>query len=216
MRVKKVEKGTAPLEPSKRRHMSRMKNIVATREGKRNAVRIVFRIQSSPRKSLKMREEKKPAKAPIKTYRRRRAVSNEPRFAGERKPRSAKPRAATAIIASCTPVPTMTEYSIGESDGGRKTSVWTSFQPLSSFASSAVAASLYCAMSELRVRTRIMATMTVRKTTIIVELVMENQWILSSGLPRRYTSHRCDHSVPTSSQAMSNVCTTSVGWSIDI
>ena len=35
-------------------------------------------------------------------------------------------------------------------------------------------------MSCYNVRTKIMATMTVKKTTIIVEFVIENQWILSS------------------------------------
>ena len=50
-----------------------------------------------------------------------------------------------------------------------------------------------------------MATMTVRKTTIMVELVMENQWILSSGLPRRYTSQRLDHDTSDSSHTTSYV-----------
>jgi len=59
------------------------------------------------------------------------------------------------------------------------------------------------AMSLLRVRTRIMATITVRKTTIMVELVMENQWILSSGLPLRYRSHRCAHRSSDFSHEMS-------------
>ena len=64
----------------------------------------------------------------------------------------------------------------------------TSFQPVSSCASSAVSSWLYLEMSRCRVRIMIMATMPDKKRTIMRELMMENQWIWSSII-NRYVSH---------------------------
>jgi hypothetical protein len=68
----------------------------------------------------------------------------------------------------------------------------TSFQPVSSCASSADSSSLYCEMSRRSVRIMIIATMPVRNSTIMSELMMENQWIWSSVI-KRYVSQRDAH-----------------------
>ena len=70
------------------------------------------------------------------------AVISPPRLAGERKPSTAKHIVMIDIASVCTPVPTKTESSIG-SAGGRKTSPWTSFQPVSSSISSDASIALY-------------------------------------------------------------------------
>ena len=59
-------------------------------------------------------------------------------------------------------------------------------------ASSAVSSWLYLAMSRCSVRSMIMATMPVRKSTIMSELMMLNQWMGSSCVSR-YVSHRDAH-----------------------
>lgn len=101
-----------------------------------------------------------PAKDPMKTKRRMKAVMSEPLFAGESNPSNAKVNVAKHMQKSCTPVPknTLTNVdqplsqasqemtylkSMGYVVGGRKTSPCTSFQPLSSFASSRALGSLY-------------------------------------------------------------------------
>lgn len=60
----------------------------------------------------------------------------------------------------------------------------TSFQPVSSAASSCVSSWLYLEMSRYSVRTIIMATMPDRKSTIMTLLTMLNQWIWSSVILR--------------------------------
>ena len=82
---------------------------------------------------------------------------------------------------SCMPVPTDVARSIG-SGGGRRTSAWTSFQPLSSCSSSFSSLELYRLRSRRSVRIMIMATMPVSSSTIASELRIENQWIWSSPM----------------------------------
>ena len=112
-------------------------------------------------------------------------------MAGERKPSTAKIIVITVIVKVCTPVPTRTESIMGMR-GGRKTSPCTSFQPVSSSTSSVTSVALYLARSRCSVRIMIIATMPVRKRTIISELTIENQWICSSPMSR-YVSHREAH-----------------------
>jgi hypothetical protein len=81
------------------------------------------------------------------------------------------------------PVPTRPQKS-GKSGGKRKTSPCTCFHPVSSGASprgsSSSACVRYLCRSDLRVRIRISATRPTRKSTIMKELKMENQWIWCS------------------------------------
>jgi hypothetical protein len=56
-------------------------------------------------------------------------------LAGERKPKHANNIKKTVDAASCTPVPIIT-HSQEARGGARKTSPWTSFQPVSSCPSS--------------------------------------------------------------------------------
>mmetsp|Transcript_39507 Transcript_39507/g.88388 ORF Transcript_39507/g.88388 Transcript_39507/m.88388 type:complete len:286 (+) Transcript_39507:267-1124(+) len=214
MRVAKVEMGMAPLEPSKSRALFSTRNMANTTPGKRRAVYTVQRIQSSPLKNLNMRAEWKPATEPMQQKSRSCAVSRAPRLAGLKKPSNANSRVEPVMQKSWAPVPISTAKSIFAFPGARNTSACTSFQPDSSLASSRASGSLYCAMSLFNVRTKIIATITVRKTTIMVELVMENQWMFSSGFPRRYTSQRFAHSTSDSSHIMSYVKITSPGWSM--
>lgn len=118
----------------------------------------------------------------MKTKSKMKAVIRDPRLAGESRPSRAKDRVAKHMQKSCTPVPTNTLKSMGLVAGGRNTSPCTSFQPLSSLASSRVDGSLYCAISLRSARSRIMAIMTVKKSTIMKELQMENQCTFSFGV----------------------------------
>ena len=77
----------------------------------------------------------------------------------------------------------------------------TSFQPVSSWASSAVSSWLYLEMSRCSVRIMIMATMPLRNSTIMSELMMLNQWIWSSVISR-YVSHRDAHRMSLCCMAM--------------
>ena len=61
--------------------------------------------------------------------------------------------------------------SMGMVEEGRNTSPCTSFQPDSSLASSITFGSLYWAMSLRRARSRIIEIITVRNSTIMIELV---------------------------------------------
>mmetsp|Transcript_9611 Transcript_9611/g.33800 ORF Transcript_9611/g.33800 Transcript_9611/m.33800 type:complete len:219 (-) Transcript_9611:698-1354(-) len=130
------------------------------------------------------------------------AVTRPPRLAGERKPKTANTISVTAIMSTCTPEPTSTDSTMGPNQplGGRKTSACTSFQPDSSCESSSVDSSLYLAMSRFSARIRIMAIMPVRKSTIMRELMMENQCTSSSCVPSRKTCHRSLHFVSLSFQ----------------
>merc|ERR1712072_600412 len=83
---------------------------------------------------------------------------------------------------------------MGSLSGGLKTSAWTNFQPdssLSSAFSSSDKTRLYRTMSLWRLRTMIMATITVKNNTISNELTMENQCTLSGTALSmdRYISH---------------------------
>mmetsp|Transcript_39463 Transcript_39463/g.127709 ORF Transcript_39463/g.127709 Transcript_39463/m.127709 type:complete len:351 (-) Transcript_39463:161-1213(-) len=135
------------------------------------------------------------------------AVPSPPRLAGERKPSTAKIIVMTVMQKVCAPVPTRTESIIGFC-GGRKTSPWTSFQPVSSSTSSAASMALYRLKSRCSVRIRIMATMPERKRTIISELTIENQWICSSPISR-YVSQRDAHLMSEISHFTSYVKTAS-------
>jgi len=68
------------------------------------------------------------------------AVMRPPRLAGDKKPSSANTSVMVDMEMTCTPLPTSTE-SMSGCDGGRKTSPCTSFQPVSSCASSCVSIS---------------------------------------------------------------------------
>ena len=127
----------------------------------------------------------------MKTYSSSIAVVSPPRFAGLRKPSTANTMVTTAMPSSCVPVPTYVA-SHAACGGARNASPCTSFHPVSSCASSAVSSWLYLAMSRCSVRSMIMATMPVRKRTIMRELMMENQWMGSSCVSR-YVSHRDAH-----------------------
>jgi hypothetical protein len=135
------------------------------------------------------------------------AVMRPPRLAGDRKPSTAKHIVMDAMPSSCTPVPAA-HASVPASAGGRKTSPCTIFHPLSSAASSTLSSSLYWLMSRRSVRTMIMATMPDRKRTIMSELTMENQWMLSS-LICRYVSQRDAQRMSLALNATSYVNTTS-------
>mmetsp|Transcript_29154 Transcript_29154/g.91270 ORF Transcript_29154/g.91270 Transcript_29154/m.91270 type:complete len:225 (+) Transcript_29154:337-1011(+) len=135
------------------------------------------------------------------------AVPSPPRLAGERKPSTAKTIVMTVMQKVCAPVPTRTESIIGFC-GGRKTSPWTSFQPVSSSTSSAASMALYRLKSRCSVRIRIMATMPERKRTIISELTIENQWICSSPISK-YVSQREAHLMSDTSHFTSYVKTAS-------
>ena len=135
------------------------------------------------------------------------AVISPPRLAGERKPSTAKIIVMTVMVNVCTPVPTRTDNIIGIA-GGRKTSPWTSFQPVSSSTSSVASTALYRLKSRCSVRIMIIATMPVRKSTIMRELTIENQWICSSPMSR-YVSQREAHLMSDASHLTSYVKTTS-------
>ena len=64
--------------------------------------------------------------------------------------------------------------------------------------------------SRCSVRIMIIATMPVRKSTIMSELTIENQWICSSPI-RRYVSHRDAHLISLASHLTSYVKMTSPG-----
>mmetsp|Transcript_12156 Transcript_12156/g.24142 ORF Transcript_12156/g.24142 Transcript_12156/m.24142 type:complete len:111 (-) Transcript_12156:824-1156(-) len=100
------------------------------------------------------------------------AVNNPPRLVGLKKPSRANVIVARVMVSTWHPVPHNTESSMGENLGGRNTSAWTSFHPVSSWSS---AISLYAAMSRCNVRSMIIATIPVKNTTIIREFTMENQ-----------------------------------------
>mmetsp|Transcript_23134 Transcript_23134/g.71540 ORF Transcript_23134/g.71540 Transcript_23134/m.71540 type:complete len:232 (-) Transcript_23134:489-1184(-) len=136
------------------------------------------------------------------------AVMSPPRLAGLRKPSTAKSTVTTPMPVSCTPQPHST-LSMPGAAGGRNTSPCTSFQPVSSCASSTVSSWLYFEMSRCSVRSMIMATMPDRKSTIISELMIENQWIWSSVMSR-YVSQRLAHLISDSRKRTSYVKMTSL------
>jgi hypothetical protein len=80
----------------------------------------------------------------MKTKSSTKAVTRLPCCAGLRKPSTAKTSRQTHIASTCMPPPTKTERNMGpkKPEGGRKTSPCTSFQPVSSAASSGLVSSL--------------------------------------------------------------------------
>mmetsp|Transcript_5985 Transcript_5985/g.11435 ORF Transcript_5985/g.11435 Transcript_5985/m.11435 type:complete len:200 (+) Transcript_5985:576-1175(+) len=130
-RANSVPKGTAPDDFWPQMSRFSPKNITKTAEGKRNATLRVLDFQSVPWNILNMRADACPAKIPISANKSNIAVMRPPRLAGERNPKTANTRVTTVIPMSCTPVPVYT-VSAPNAAGGRKTSPWTSFQPVSS------------------------------------------------------------------------------------
>mmetsp|Transcript_98799 Transcript_98799/g.211724 ORF Transcript_98799/g.211724 Transcript_98799/m.211724 type:complete len:217 (-) Transcript_98799:927-1577(-) len=141
-----VVKGTAPEDFCPQMSKFKTKKITKTMPGYRKAVRSVHIFQSSPLKTLYNRAEVYPAKTPMNVKRSIMDCNKPPLCAGDRKPKSAKIRVTTDMPKICTPEPTETARSLPNL-GLRKTSPCTSFQPVSSAASSAVANSLYLVMS---------------------------------------------------------------------
>mmetsp|Transcript_27831 Transcript_27831/g.91095 ORF Transcript_27831/g.91095 Transcript_27831/m.91095 type:complete len:273 (-) Transcript_27831:677-1495(-) len=186
--TKKVPNGTAPEDFWPQMSVFRKQKMAKMMPGKKKAVLSVLVFQSEPLNILKRRDEKYPAKRPMMQKRRSIAVMRPPRLAGERKPSTAKPSVMTVIPRSCTPVPTHTERS-EKFSGARKTSPCTSFHPVSSCASSAVSSWLYLEMSRWSVRNMMSATIPLKKSTIMSELTMLNQWIWSSVMSK-YVSQR--------------------------
>ena len=117
--AKRVPKGTAPLLFSPQTKKLRTKKIVKMMPVKRHEVSMMFFFHSVPLRVLCRNAEEKPAGTPMKTKSRSIAVMRPPRLAGERKPRTAKAIVMTDMVRVCTPVPTLTESSIGIG-GGRK------------------------------------------------------------------------------------------------
>ena len=60
------------------------------------------------------------------------AMTSEPRLAGLRNPSAEKMMVTMAMKDTWAPTPVMTAKARGAVEGGRNTSVWTSFQPDSS------------------------------------------------------------------------------------
>merc|ERR1711871_1165568 len=106
-------------------------------------------------------------------------------------PIRARPMVTVVTPRSWTPVPTKVESSVKYA-GARNTSPWTSFQPVGSTSSSS--SSLYLAMSWDKVRMMMTPKMADRKSTVMNELIMENQWISVSDI-WRYVSHRDAHAM---------------------
>lgn len=82
--------------------------------------------------TLWVRADWYPATMPMSRKDRSKAVIIAPRLAGERKPRAAKKMVHSAMPNTCAPTPMLTANKKGNRAGGRNTSPWTSFQPLSS------------------------------------------------------------------------------------
>src|SRR5690242_5064968 len=135
IRANIVPIGTAPEDPILQTNKLTTKKTKNTIPGYRVAVKRVFLLHFFPPNILYNREEQYPAKEPIRTNVTSIAVINPPRFAGERNPNTAKNIKTTVMAAIWTPVPVNTDKSIGENEGGRKTSPCTSFHPVSSNAS---------------------------------------------------------------------------------
>ena len=106
--VKNVPNDKAPEDPFAHSTKFTRKNTKNTTPGYKKAVRRVFIFQSVPLNILYNLDEEYPAKLPMKTKRRMKAVPRDPRFAGERRPKRAKIKVAKNIKHSWVPVPTNT------------------------------------------------------------------------------------------------------------
>mmetsp|Transcript_12082 Transcript_12082/g.33979 ORF Transcript_12082/g.33979 Transcript_12082/m.33979 type:complete len:249 (-) Transcript_12082:49-795(-) len=171
-----VVNGTAPEDFTPQMQRFRRKKIVKNNPGYKKAViRVVnFQRPSSPSKTLQNLADVYPARMPMRVNSSIMDCRRLPRWAGDRRPRTAKKRVTTDMPSTCIPDPTETANKV-ENLGLRKTSPCTSFQPVSSLASSAVATSLYWVMSRCKVLNMIMATMPDKKTKISREFKMANQ-----------------------------------------
>ena len=117
--AKRVPKGTAPLLFSPQTKKLRTKKMVKMMPTKRQEVSRMFFFHSVPLSVLCRKAEEKPAGTPMNTKSSSIAVIRPPRLAGERNPSTANAMVMTDIVRVCTPVPTLTESSIGIG-GGRK------------------------------------------------------------------------------------------------
>mmetsp|Transcript_205 Transcript_205/g.541 ORF Transcript_205/g.541 Transcript_205/m.541 type:complete len:260 (-) Transcript_205:865-1644(-) len=184
-RATRVPKGTAPVPWSP--HIMRLsaKKMRKTTPGNNVAVRTVFLSLSvpAPLNILQKIALTYPAGSPMKTKKRIMTSSSEPLFEGERKPSTANEMVQHDIPKTCIPDPMKTASSEA-CFGGRNTSPYTSFHPVSSRASSRASSLwsswLYLYKSFLRILSMIMATIPDRKSRMTDELTMLNQWISSS------------------------------------
>ena len=120
--VSSVETGTAPDDPTLSNEISITRKHANVKPGTRVAVNKVFSIQSVPLNDLYKRAAAWPPAPPAKTYNMSNAVMSDPRFAGDRKPNSAKVSVSKTMHPNCTPDPMHTENNMGLNDGGRNTS----------------------------------------------------------------------------------------------
>mmetsp|Transcript_42627 Transcript_42627/g.101457 ORF Transcript_42627/g.101457 Transcript_42627/m.101457 type:complete len:258 (+) Transcript_42627:381-1154(+) len=177
--------GTAPEDWCVQMRRFSAKKIAAHAPGKTKAVRKVTLILFSSANSFENRAATNPEAAPERRKNTTVPPSSDPLCAGEKNPRAARMRVRIDMSSSCIPVATYTErsWAIG---GGREISPCTSFQPVSSRSAwgSSGASALYFWRSLRRMREKIMPTIPERKTRITIELMIENQWMLSLVIER--------------------------------
>ena len=170
----RLQNGTAPLDRCPHTKKFNSRNTVDTSIGNANAALVVVRFHCVILNDLYARADAYPLNTPLNTNKKIPAVPRLPRFAGLSTPITLSTILPTTILNTCVPVPTHTANQLANF-GGRKTSPCTSFQPVSSAASSAVSRSLYAEMSLRSVRSMIIATIPVKNSSTINELTMLNQ-----------------------------------------
>ena len=161
-------------------------NAPISNPGNAVAVNNVFIFQLFKSKNLWIRAETYPLTHPLKTYKTTMAVKVCPLRMGLTIFNTAMTIVLNMAIPICAPVPTNTANNIGRYVGGRKTSPWTSFQPVSSISLLPLSSKLlYASISFFKVRIIMIAIAPVRNNTIMKEFIMAKKCISSSGLPKR-------------------------------
>eukprot|EP00828_Plagiopyla_frontata_P030201 TRINITY_DN3924_c0_g1_i4.p2 TRINITY_DN3924_c0_g1~~TRINITY_DN3924_c0_g1_i4.p2 ORF type:complete len:288 (+),score=19.59 TRINITY_DN3924_c0_g1_i4:345-1208(+) len=155
-------------------------SIIKFTPGQINPVKIAHRSQQLPQSILQIRAEQYPAKQPLAMQNTMAIDTSVPRRCSLRKPKQAKIVQRIAIRVTQTPVPARDAKNIFLF-GGRNTSLYNYFHPLSSkISSSFYTNSKYQLISFPKVFFIMLAINNAKKEMIIKEQVIENQWIDSS------------------------------------
>mmetsp|Transcript_2791 Transcript_2791/g.6268 ORF Transcript_2791/g.6268 Transcript_2791/m.6268 type:complete len:254 (-) Transcript_2791:128-889(-) len=181
MRTTRVPNGTADDDLWAQAMALTLKNMMVTTPGSMMAVRRVALKWFCSLTYLQYRAVTYPAGAPMRTYEMRTKVSSAPLLAGDSTPKAASTKVSTVMTKTCAPDPRHTERRVACA-GGLKTSLLTSFHPVSSLISraasalsSSLAPALYRARSLRSTRAITRAMMQERKKTTTAEFTIENQ-----------------------------------------
>ena len=129
--MRMVPSGSAAVEAFMMAGVLRMEKVPSSGPGKKTRLSMMFHTQFCPRSFLYSRAVTKPPTKADTTYSRMAAATMLPRRASEKKPNTASDSSTSVITNRCAPAPTMAVKRDSDT-GGRNTSPWISFHPVSS------------------------------------------------------------------------------------